>query len=416
MITNICYSPRPFKTSLADPETFMAAARRNRPSKESIESTPATVNGANSNSPKREALPLAPRPDEVSRQASRRSTQAVHVDNRQEESKLGSQGDSLLKLISQPSSTSKVEFAQIDASGATSVSRLGESFEADQPETSNIQKNEKSDAETLRQMKSMAAFLSGGLRDQMLLQISSLEASATSRAALPSSANTEQKPIPDPSVSAVVPAPIETAEPTIGLGIESPAPNIQPTVVPSLSRTPSNVMPSKAASIQPFFPTSLGITAVKRKIIKIRAIFGEHIQKDHFHARARLESVASSVASTIDVVRSGSADSSQLTIQEPRNGLQSATTIAEPTPAVESTTSRATRLADSTRQVTIAPTSQYVSQSTKDTPAIRPAVTSTPQEDSKVIRKHLMREVGLSTALCVRPCGLHEQLLQRQIL
>ena len=412
MITNVCYSPRPFKISLADPETFMAAARRNKPSKESIEttSTPATVNGANSKAPKHEALPLAPRSDEVSPQASSPSKQPLYVDNRQEESKLGSRGDSLLKSISQPASTSKVEVAQIDASGATSVPQ-------DQPEVSNIQRNEKSDAETLRQMKSMAAFLSGGLRDQMLLQISSLEASATSRAALPSSAtNTEQKPIPSPSVSAVVPAPVQTAEPAIGLGIENPAPTVQSTVVPSHSRTPSNVMSSKAASIQPLFPTSLGITAVKRKVVKIGAIFGEHIQKDHFHARARLESVASSVASTIDVVRSGSADSSQLTIEEPRKGLRSATTIAEPTPAVESTITRATQLPDSTRPVTLAPTSQYVSQSTKDTAAARPAVTSVPQEDSKVIRKHLMREVGLSAALCVRLSGLHEQLLQRQFL
>lgn len=430
MLTNVCYSPRPFKISSADPETFMAAARRNKSSKESTKptSTPAAVNGASSTPPKDEVLPLAPRRDEISSQVSRPSAQAVHVDNRQEAKNLGSQGDRLLESVSQPTSTSKLEVARIDASVATSIPRQGESFEVDQPKAANVQRDEKSDAETLRQMKAMAAFLSGGLRDQILLQISSLEASATSHAAPPSSADsTEQKLKPNPSMSAAVTAPIETAEPAIRHGVESaaqtiqttvegPAQIIQPTVVPSQLRTPSNVKSTNAASIQSFFPATLGITAVKQKVIKIGAIFGEHIQKDHFHARARLELAASSVASTIDVVRSGSPDdSSQLTIQEPDNGLQSAVTTANPASAGEPTITRNSPPPDSTRQVNIASAPQYTSQSSNDTAATLPAVNSAPQEDSKVIRKHSMREVGLFAALYVLPSTLHEQLLGRNI-
>ena len=406
MITNVCYSPRPFNISLADPETFMAAARRHKPSKELIEtaSTPAIVNGANAYPPKHEALPLVSHQDEVSAQALRPSAQAVHAENRQEETNLGSQSDRRPESVSQPASTSELGNAHIDASVSISIPPQGKSFEADRLEAAKVQQSEKSDTETLRQMKDMAASLSGGLRDLILLQISSLEASATFRAApQPSVENTEQELIPKQPVSAAVTAPIETAEPVIQVEVESLAQTIQPTVVPSQLRTPSNVMSSNAAGTQPFVTASLGITAVKQKIIKIGAIFGEHIQKDHFHARARLESATSSVASTADFVQAGSADSSQLTIKEPSNGLQFATTTAEPTPAGEATLTRNVPLPDSTRQVNTTSTPQYAPQSTSGTVATRLAVSSTPQEDSKAIRKHSMREVGLSADLLC-PC------------
>ena len=393
----------------------MAAARRNRPSKELTEttSTRATGNGANSNPPKHDALPLAPRRDQISPQPLHPSAQIVDVKNTQEEESLvGSQGDEFLKSVSQPASAPELEVVHIDASVSTSISRQGVSFEADQPEAAEVQQNEKSDAEALRQMKDIAASLSGGLRDQMLLQIDSLQASVTSRAASRvSPENTEQKLIANPSVSAAVTAPIETAELFTPLKHESPARTTQPSVVPSHSRAPSSVLSSNAASALPLPTTSIGITAVKQRVIKIGAIFGEHIQKDHFHARARLESAASSVASTTDNVRSASAGSSQLTIQEPNNRRQSATTPAEPTPAGESTITHDARLPDSTRQVNIAPTPQDASQFTYDTAATRPVVNSTPQEDSNLIKKHSMREVSLFAALYVSLSRLHEQLL-----
>ena len=81
---------------------------------------------------------------------------------------------------------------------------------------------------------------------------------------------------------------------------------------------------------------SIRITAVKHKTVKIGSIFGENIYRNRYDTRSRADSVASSVASTAEDIRSVSASFSQLSLQ-PRDSQRS-TPPVQPAPVIPSLT------------------------------------------------------------------------------
>lgn len=255
-----------------------------------------------------------------------------------------------------------------------------------------------SDIEALQKMKDTAGLLSGIFREQMLSHIEQLEASIVSRLTK-SPKVTQATPVVKPSAQAATPVVRTSALATAPAQTDITETTKATPIVKTSAQDAGPVVTKSAlaaTSIHKPVPTiSIGITAMKQKTVKIGAIFGEHIQKDHFHAREQLESVDSSVASTTDGIRSVSAEFSQLTLRERTSSRQpaSVTPVAEPaTLPVEPPVTHKHTMRESPRIIDNAITRQYSSLSTKNASTPQPAVQPTAPEKPTVTHKHTMRE------------------------
>lgn len=146
---------------------------------------------------------------------------------------------------------------------------------------------------------------------------------------------------------------------------------------------------------------SIRITAVKHKTVKIGSIFGENIYRNRYDARSRADSVASSVASTAEDIRSVSASFSQLSLQ-PRDS-QWSTPSVQPAPVTPSLTVSAPKSPASDQSIVTANLTMRQSPRPVDNAIARQYSSQTPEPPrAAVIQQPSISNLDLTTVVSAR--------------